>query len=55
MERRGRILWGDLKQCRVDLFDEIVAKLVQPINVVLHLDDCYVSDIRVARTVLAVP
>lgn len=28
VEGSGRILWGDLKQCRIDLFDEIVAKLV---------------------------
>jgi len=55
VERRGRVVGRELKEGDVDLLGEVVAELVEAIDVVLDADDGVVGGVGVAGFVFAVP
>ena len=55
VERGGGIGGGLLQEGGIDLFGEIVAELVEAVDVVLDIDDGVVGGVGVAGVVFAVP
>ena len=55
VEGRGGVSGGDFKQGDVDLLGEVVAALVEAVDVVLDLDDGGVGGVGVAGVVFTVP
>ena len=55
MEQRRGIFRGEVEEGNVDLFGEVVAGLVEAVDVVLGFDDGVVGGVGVAGVVFAVP
>lgn len=55
VEGRGGVVGGELEEGDVELFGEVVATLVEAIDVVLDFDDGAVGGVGVAGLIFAVP
>ncbi len=56
VERGFRILRsGELKEQLIDLFDEVISLLVEPVDGMFHLSDAGIGDVRAASRILFVP